>query len=190
MDNFCECGCGKIANMKIGKGCKISDKASIYGSGNIEIGDNVRIDDFCILSGGSGLKIGSHIHIGAYNAFYAGGGIVLEDFSQFGPGSIFLSESDDFSGNSLIGPCIPKKFKPLLNSGLIYIGKHVVIGARCVVLPKVNILEGVAVGACSLVIKDCEPWMIYAGIPAKTIKQRCKGMIKLEHAFLEERMIA
>jgi acetyltransferase-like isoleucine patch superfamily enzyme len=171
--------------MKIGRNCKISSKASFYGEDNIEIGDNVRIDDFCVLSGGSGLRIGSHIHIACYVSMFAGSGITCGDFTQYGAYTILLSESDDFSGKSLIGPTIPAEYKPFYKKGHVYIGKHVVFGSRCMVFPRVNLNEGAAIGACSMVTKDCEPWKIYAGTPAKIIGDRDKqAMLEQERAFL------
>ncbi|MFA5240547.1 MAG: hypothetical protein WC476_12690 [Phycisphaerae bacterium] len=97
--------------MKIGKDVNIHPTVQFFNPDMIEIGDNVRIDAFCVLSGGTGLKIGSHIHIACGGYFFAGGGIELDDFTNFGPGTIILSQSDDFSGDSLISPVIPMKYK-------------------------------------------------------------------------------
>ena len=169
--------------MIIGKNCKISDKISVYND-DITIGDNVRIDDWCLLSGH--ISIGSHIHIAVGNYFYGGSGIVLGDFSQFGPKSTYLSESDDFFGESLVGPCTPMKYKPKYSRGQIIIGRHGLIGAHCVVLPGVAIREGASIGACSLVRDDCNPWSIYAGVPARFIRAREKKMLEYEKQFLEE----
>jgi acetyltransferase-like isoleucine patch superfamily enzyme len=55
-----------------------------------------------------------------------------------------------------------------------------------VVLPGVVIEEGVSVGSLSLVNKSLPGWKIYAGIPAKPIKDRKKDLLKLEEEFLKE----
>ena len=170
--------------MKMGTSCKISPKASIYNQENLTIGDNVRIDDFCVLSCGSGLKIGSHVHIACYSIFYAGAGIVLEDFSEFATRTTILSATDDFSGESLVGPCIPDKYKPGLKCAPVRVGRHALLGVGCVVMPGVTIGDGVSVGALSLVKGDCVPWHIYAGVPAKMIRTRSKDMLELEKQFL------
>ena len=173
--------------MKIGRGCKISDKASFYeNEGTITIGDNVRIDDFCLFStGGNGsIYVGNHIHFAAYCGVWGGGGIIFADLSQFATKCTFLSKSDDWSGHSLIGPCVPDKYKPGLKSAQIYVGEHVVVGAGSVVLPGVTIGEGAAIGAMSLVKWNVLPWGIYAGIPAKLIKQRSSEMKGLAKEFL------
>lgn len=174
--------------MIIGKNCKISDKISVYeNEGTIMIGDNVRIDDFCILStGGNGsIKIGNHVHVSSFNGLYGGGGIVFEDFVQIASRCLFLSASDDFSGHSLVGPCIPKKFKPGLKYGKICLEKHALVGAGSIILPNVTIGEGSAIGAASVVKWNVIPWAIYAGIPAKLIKYRNQEMKRLAKEFIE-----
>ncbi len=175
--------------MIVGKNCKISDKVSIYeNEGSITIGDNVRIDDFCILStGGKGsIKIGNHIHISSYNGLYGGGGIIFEDFVQIASRCLFLSASDDFSGHSLVGPCVPVKYKPGLRYAPITLKKHALVGAGSIILPGVFVGEGSAIGAASVVKWNVLPWGIYAGIPAKYIKPRSQEMKRLEKEFMEE----
>jgi galactoside O-acetyltransferase len=61
------------------------------------------------------------------------------------------------------------------------IGKFAVVGANAVVFPGVTLGEGCAVGALSLVNRDCEPWTIYGGVPARPIKARRKDrLLELE----------
>lgn len=166
-----------------GLNVRISPKASIYGTEMIEIGDNVRIDDFCILSGGRGLKIGSNVHIGAHSSLFAGSGIEIADFCQFAAYCVLLSESDDFSGRSLIGPCIPRKYKPGYKTGKIVLERHVVFGVGCVAFPGVRCGEGAAFGAGTIINRDADPWTLYAGSPMRSIKPRSKEMIALGDEF-------
>lgn len=44
------------------------------------------------------------------------------------------------------------------------------IGARAIILPGVTIKKGCIIAAGALVLKDCEPNGVYAGVPAKRIK--------------------
>ena len=44
------------------------------------------------------------------------------------------------------------------------------IGARVVILPGVHIGSGCVIGAGAVVVKDCEPNGVYAGVPAKRIR--------------------
>lgn len=54
----------------------------------------------------------------------------------------------------------------------IVIGDRVWLGPRVIVLPDVVIGEGTVVAAGSVVTGDLEPYGLYAGIPAKRIKER------------------
>ena len=58
------------------------------------------------------------------------------------------------------------------NYGLLKIESDVYIGASCSLMPNVTIGEGCIIGAGSFVNKNCEPWGIYAGSPAKKIGVR------------------
>lgn len=159
----------------VGVNVKISRKASFYGTSTIVIGDNVRIDDFCIISGN--VKIGSNIHISAYVALYGSLGIELEDFTGISPKSTIYSAMDDFSGEYLVGPIHPSNATNV-SGGKVVVKRFVQIGCNCVVFPGVTIGEGSAIGAMSLVKESIPSWGIYAGVPAKFIKSRSKGMLR------------
>ena len=162
----------------------ISPLARIYG--DVEIGDNCRIDDFVIITGN--VKIGNHVHIGAFSFLAGGAGIVFEDFSGCSARISFFSASDDHgSGLSLVGPCIPEQYRPTIKRGQITLRKHAHIGAHSVILPGVEMGEGAIVGAMSLAMRDVPPWQIYAGTPAKYLKDRNRDIIPtLEQKFLEK----
>ncbi len=61
--------------------------------------------------------------------------------------------------------------------GKVLINRYSQIGAGSIILPDVIIGEGTAVGAMSLINKSLECWCIYAGVPAKKIKNRNKGLL-------------
>lgn len=54
----------------------------------------------------------------------------------------------------------------------ITIGENVWVAAECFVGPGVNIGDGAVAGACTVIFKDLEPWTVYIGNPAKSIKKR------------------
>lgn len=157
-----------------GKKVLISKKVSIYSAGSISICNNVRIDDFCILSGE--VTIGSHIHISAYCALYGAMGIELEDYTGISPRSTLFSAMDNFSGQYLIGPIHPEKYTNVVG-GKIVIKRYAQIGAGTIIFPNLTIGVGVVVGSMSLVTKSLENWGVYAGIPAKYIKDREQGLL-------------
>jgi len=167
---------------KYGINVLISKKASIYGASNISIGDNVRIDDFCILSGN--ITIGNYVHIAAASLLYGGeAGIKMGDLSTVSSRSAIYAVSDDYSGESMTNPTVKDEYKNIVNKP-VRIGRHVVIGTNTTILPGVNIGDGTAIGACSLVIKDCDEWGIYVGIPVKCLNERSRKIIQLEKKFL------
>lgn len=170
----------------IGKNVQISRKCSIYMPEKISIGNNVRIDDFCCLIGGKqGIKIGSNIHIALFCLILGNAGVELKDFSGLSSRVSIYSANDDYSGDSLTNPTIPICYKKIFQ-GPVILNKHVAIGTNATILPNVTIGEGCAVGAYSLVNRDLADWGIFAGIPAKRIKERKKNLLLLEDEYIEK----
>lgn len=180
---------GQLSQMgfkAVGKNVKLSDKASIYNPANIVIHNNVRIDDFCILSAGEGgIEIGNYVHIACYCSLIGNARICLEDFTGVSGRSSIYSSNDDYSGDFLTNPNIPDAFKNVTNREVV-LEKHVIVGVGTVILPGVRIGEGAAVGAHSLVKKNCVPFMIYCGNPAVPIRERSQKLLSLEQKFLQE----
>lgn len=174
----------KIGFKSLGENVLLSDKASIYSPEKISIGSNVRIDDFCILSGD--IKIGNYVHIAVFSAFFGGAGIKIDDFSTTSSRVSIYGVSDDYSGGTLTNPTIPEKYKNVKKEKVL-IKRHSIIGAGTVILPGVTLEEGTAVGSNSLILKSTKSWGIYAGTPAKRIKERKKDLLELEKMFLQEK---
>lgn len=160
----------------VGKDPKISRFSQFYSPETISIGDNVRIDDFCILSGN--ISMGSHIHISAYSALFGKSGIELNDFTGLSPRTTLFSESDDFSGDYLIGPQHNKKFTNVKH-GKIILEKYTQTGANVIVLPGVTIGQGSVIGALSLVNCNIPEWSVFGGIPARFIKPRNRKLLDI-----------
>jgi dTDP-4-amino-4,6-dideoxy-D-glucose acyltransferase len=158
----------------------LSDKASYYNCKNIQIGNNVRIDDFCVLSAGEGgIVIGNYIHIAVYCSIIGSETVTLEDFSGLSARVSIYSSSDDYSGLAMTNPMVPQEYTNVRNAA-VKIGRHVIIGAGSVVLPGIHLEEGVAIGALSLVKKDCRAFGVYIGVPAKRISDRQRNLLELE----------
>lgn len=157
----------------------ISPMARIYGT--LKTGTNCRIDDFVIITGE--VVLGNHVHIGCFCFLSGGEGIEMGDYSTLSARGSIFTRSDDYGGESLTNPTIPDKFKPGLDHRPVEIGRHVVIGAHTVILPGVVIGDGASVGAQSLVSKDLDPWGVYAGVPAKKLRDRSRKLLRLEQEF-------
>ncbi|WP_099467022.1 acyltransferase [Konateibacter massiliensis] len=169
----------------IGRNVKISKKASIYGGADIEIGNNVRIDDFCILSGN--IIIGNYIHVAAYTGLFGGdeeAGIEIKDFANISSKVVIYAISDDYSGETMTSPLIPEEYKKVQKKKVI-IGENTIIGTGTSILPGVIVSDGCAIGAMSLVNKTTDAWKIYAGIPAKCLKERKRDLLEKKEEFIK-----
>lgn len=168
----------------VGSNVRISDRAAIHNADRLEIGDNSRIDDFCVVSGL--VQLGKNVHIAVF-CNVAGGteGIFFGDFSGLAYGCHLFSQSDDYSGKTLTNPTVPDIFKSETKKA-ISVGRHCIVGTSSIVFPGVNLGEGCAVGALSMVTKSTEEWTVYSGIPAKKIMRRRKDLLELERQYLQE----
>lgn len=172
----------KLGFKKLGDDVLISKKASIYGAQDMSVGSHVRIDDFCILSGK--ITLGSYIHISAYAALYGGqAGIFVEDFANISARNTIYAVCDYFSGAAMAGAMMPSECR-LVDARPVYIGKHALLGAHCVVLPGSVISEGSAFGCCSLINGRTSAWSIHAGVPFKKIGSRKQAPLELEKQFI------
>ena len=173
-----------IGFASIGNNVLISDKASIYNPSKISIGSNVRIDDFCVLSAGEGgIDIRCQIHIAVFSSIIGAGKVSLSDFCNISSRVSIYSSNDDYSGATMSNPTVPDKYKNVTVAD-VHIGRHAVIGSGTVILPGVTIADGAAVGALSLVNRDCEAFKVYSGVPARYLKERKKNILDLENDFL------
>lgn len=170
----------KMGFASIGENVHISERASFYNTSNIFLGNNIRIDDFCVLSAGAGgIFLGNYIHIAVYSSLIGAGKITLLDFCNVSARVSVYSSNDDYSGVMMTNPMVPSCFTGVKHAD-VTLGKHVIIGAGSVILPGVTLHEGAAIGALTLVNRDCEAFGIYVGIPAKLIGARKRDLLKLE----------
>jgi acetyltransferase-like isoleucine patch superfamily enzyme len=171
-------------NVQIDRGC------TIIGTENISLGNNVRIDGFCtLIANGGWLDIGTYVHIGAHCHMLASGGITIGDFISISQGVKVYSRSDDYSGGYLNGPTVPQEYTGAVEAE-VCIRRHALIGSNAVILPGVEIGEGTSVGAQSLVTGSLDEWSVYAGCPAKMIKERSRDILKHEESMRERGLYA
>ena len=170
----------------VGENVLLSDKASYYNCKNITIGSHSRIDDFSVISAGDGgIEIGDYVHIAIGVSLIGGGKIFIGDFVGLSSRVSVYSSNDDYSGQFMTNPMVPSEFTNVTN-GQVTIGKHSIIGSGSVLLPNISIRDGVAVGALSLVTKDCEEFGVYLGTPAKKIKERKRDLLSLEQKMFSQ----
>ncbi len=142
-----------IKNVSFGKDVKIVEPVNIYGCA---IGSNTFIGPFVEIQKdvqiGENCKIQSHTFICEL--------VTIGNDCFIGHGVMFIN--DLFSGG---GPA--RGNKELWKSTRI--GNHVSIGSNATILP-VNICDKVVIGAGAVVTKNITEPGVYAGNPAKKIK--------------------
>lgn len=158
--------------LECGKDVFISQNVEIRRPELLEIGDHVAIDSGFYLT--TQAKLGDYIHIAPYVTIIGGakGIIKMGHFSTIAAGSRIITGSDGHMGEGLVGPTIPEPYKDLVKHAPVIFCDFVNIGTNVVVHPGVVLAEGSVVGSMSLLTRSTEPWTIYAGIPARPIKER------------------
>ncbi len=162
----------------LGNNIKISKKVSIYNPSNIILHDNIRIDDFCLLSAKGKIEICNFVHIASGVMISSSNIIMIKNFCNIASGSKLYGSNDDYSGNALIGPTVIDSLRNTTNGDIIC-EDYSSIGANAIILPNVKLSEGSVLGTLSVLKKNTEPWTIYAGNPAKFIKNRENKCIQL-----------
>lgn len=175
-------------NIKIAKNVRLTGRFNISYDSMVEIGQNSRIDGLEIEGKGK-VKIAENviiknlfinfdysesneslIEIG--NDVFLGNGCKLIVFSHLSIGrgtliapEVLIVDTKHNFGHGII----------LRNSGVntksINIGDNVWIGAKSLILPGVNIVDNVIIAGSSVVNRNCEKNSIYAGNPAKKVKE-------------------
>jgi maltose O-acetyltransferase len=133
-------GLYRALGFKIG-GASLSPHLT-FKSNNVDIGDHVFINEGCSFDNLECVTIGDYVHVGP---------------------QVMFGTSSHHPGNSLA------------RAGAVSLAPLVVcagcwIGARAILLPGVQVGEGCVVGAGAVVTRDCQPHGLYAGVPARRIR--------------------
>lgn len=133
----------RLAGINVGRNVRVCSSVFIAGAGKLSIGDNTWIGHRVTIIASSKITIGSNVDIAPL--VYIGTG----------------THQIDASGPHVAGKGI---------SGDIEIGDGAWLGARSTILPGVKIADMSVVGAGAVVTKSTESKKIYAGVPAKFLK--------------------
>jgi acetyltransferase-like isoleucine patch superfamily enzyme len=142
-------------------------KSSIYGDLELTIGNNSYFSGHSILRGVGKLNIGSFCSF-AFNQYI---NVANQNHPISTPASIGIFNQDRLH-NKFVGE--GQKYSIPTSKNVLNIGNDVWFGQGVTVFTNINIGDGVVIGANSIVNKDCEPYGIYAGSPAKLIRHRFK----------------
>ncbi|MBL4911540.1 MAG: acyltransferase [Alteromonadaceae bacterium] len=137
----------------------------------VEIGAHSKVRDFAFIFAGEGMIIGEYSDIQPHTVVWGGGLTIIGDRVSTGPGTVFLSAtySHHKPGIKMVDGMGEGETEIL--GGRLEVGNDVYIGANSTIMP-IKIGEGCVIGAGSFVNKDCEPWGIYIGSPAKRVGER------------------
>ncbi len=128
-----------------------------------------------------GAKLGAKCHFYAKGKIWAPWNLVCEDRVSLGDDAELYNPSPFFLGSHAIvsqgayvcgathtynDPDFP------LVSAPMRLGAYSWVCARAIVSPGVNIGDGAILGLGAIATKDLEPFGIYAGVPAKKVKER------------------
>ena len=112
--------------------------------------------------GGRNLTIGRHCFINYGCSFDTLAAIDIGEGCRIGMETMICTSTHDLAGPEQRGG--PLRAEP------VRVGRGVWIGARVTVLPGVTIGDGCVIAAGSVVTNDCKPDSLYAGIPARRVR--------------------
>ena len=160
--------------MEMGIDVFLNDFVSITRPELVKIGNHVAIDFGFVCT--TGLVIGDYVHISPHVSVIGGKktSLNIEDFCFISTGSRMICGSELFQGDGLIGPMIPEEYKDDQILKPINLKRFSGVCANSVVMSGVVMSEGSILGANSFLKQSTEPLTIYAGSPARPIKQRKK----------------
>src|SRR5436190_17916847 len=92
-------------------GVTIWPRAVVVGIEEIVWGRHVIVDDFVFIGRQEKATIGNYVHIASHASLTGGGELVLSDFVGISSGVRLLTGTDDFTGSTLTGPCVPQEFR-------------------------------------------------------------------------------
>jgi galactoside O-acetyltransferase len=150
---------------------KIHDHVCLLTPAMISFGENCRIDSFVKIEGGRGVHIGKHVHIASFSHVNIGGGYVfISDGVALASGSKIVSGGNTLDGLSMSAVSPPDQ--QVVKRGQVMIGFNACVLTNAVVMPGVHIGDYSIIGAGSVLRSDVPPWEVWAGVPAKKIRDR------------------
>lgn len=131
----------------------------------LHIGSHSIIDMGYYILSPQKLHIGSHCHINRQCMIDARGGIRIGNNVSISHYVKLITGSHNYNS---------KHFD--YEAAEIFIEDNVWIGINAIILKGVRIGEGAVIAAGAIVTKDCEPYGVYAGIPAKKVGVRQQNL--------------
>lgn len=130
------------AGVRIGAWTKIDPGLRVAGEGELSIGDVAYINADCIIDCAADVRIGNNVSLGNRVGLYTSGHDMSDPTRRAGP----------------------RVLRPIV------VGDGAWLGAQSVVLGGVTIGPGSVVAAGAVVTRDVPPHTLYAGVPARFVR--------------------
>lgn len=158
----------RSGQIRLGEHVRILRGATLDATnGLIVIGNNSVVCRFAVLEAAGGpIVVGNSVSVGDYCSLHGQAGLHIGDDVLLASGVRLVPSSHTFSSRET-----PIRAQGMVGQG-IRIESGAWLGANVVVLDGVVVGEGAIVGAGSVVTKDIEPMSIYAGAPARLLRER------------------
>ena len=162
---------GKPAVCRIGSNVTFYPNCFIQGSnGSLVVGDHIDFFPGTYISigdwGTSFVEIGHHSHFAPHCVLYGWGGLKIAPYCNVASHTVFatVGHHDEITDRpmALSGE----------KAGPITLEEDVWIAANVTITANTRIAKGCVVGANSVVTRDTEPMGVYAGVPARRIRDR------------------
>lgn len=165
------------SSFKHGKNLKMG-YFNVIGEG-VEVGNNVEICNFVLLK--KDTKIGNDCFIDSYvlssGSCTIGNNVTLRYQSVIARNVIIEDDVFFTAGVKLIF----LDHKRTATPDPLIIGKGCFLGDAAVIMGGVKVAPNCVIGACAFVNKDTEPNGVYAGIPARRLRDATKEELKFMH---------
>jgi acetyltransferase-like isoleucine patch superfamily enzyme len=160
----------RALGLQIGQGSIIGKIKCVWPK-SIHIGSETTVQDNVLFHiahpfyENNHIKIGSRVFIGQSCEFNCAAKIFIGDDSKVASNTTFVDLGHEIAPNITIN-------KQAIISSDIVVCEDVWIGTRCIILKGVTIGKGSVIGAGSLVNKSVPEYQIWAGVPARFIRNR------------------
>jgi acetyltransferase-like isoleucine patch superfamily enzyme len=150
----------------------IDGTVQVVSPGRLELGARANVQTGTVLHcgglewshGAGSIRIGADAVLSPYCVVFGAGGVEIGDRFDCGPGCMIFSSRTVYGHTSAERPDKTHVFAPVV------IGDDVTLYAGCVIGPGVTVGAGAAVAAGSVVLEDVPPRTLYAGSPARKVK--------------------
>lgn len=167
----------RLWGARVGKGLIVRGRLRLRILGTLEIGDSVRLQSgysnyvgghqplgICVMPGAR-VVLGHRCGISNSTIVCQSEVRILEGTFIGGGSRIYDTDFHQLDAESRLANVGEVASQP------VCIGPRAFIGGHCIILKGVTIGEGAVIGAGSVVTRDVPPYEVWAGVPAKRIRQ-------------------